>query len=150
MGGHGDKISTYKTSELLGKLPAGVHELRLEVVDSGDKVSKEIVVQPQSGSVTRPNLEGPGNLKPNETATYTAGYAVCDKGEAVQYYFDWGDETNTGWLAVGTVSGSHLWDSGYYEVKAIARCSQSTKLLSDWQIQSVTVSNAEISDSSSD
>jgi hypothetical protein len=49
----------------------------------------------------------------------------------VQYQFDWGDGSKSAWLAVGTKSSSHNWgNSGTYTVKAQARCSIDTSVLS--------------------
>jgi hypothetical protein len=50
---------------------------------------------------------------------------------SVQYFFDWGDGTNSGWLPVGTVGASKQWTSpGTYPVKAQARCDTDTNITS--------------------
>ena len=51
----------------------------------------------------------------------------------IQYQFDWGDGTNSGWLSVGVVSVGKTWaNPGTYTVKAKARCSIHTNVISDW------------------
>ena len=62
---------------------------------------------------------------------YYAGGGVSNLGHAVQYQFSWGDGTNSGWLAVGTVSASKTWSSqGNFSVTIQARCSIHTNILS--------------------
>ena len=38
---------------------------------------------------------------PNTLYTYTTGGASTNVGNPVQYFFDWGDTTDSNWLAVG-------------------------------------------------
>jgi hypothetical protein len=64
---------------------------------------------------------------------YSTGGAVSSHGHAVQYKLDWGDNTDSGWLASGTTSASHTWSgAGTYPVKAMARCSVHTTVESPW------------------
>jgi photosystem II stability/assembly factor-like uncharacterized protein len=74
--------------------------------------------------------------------TYSTGGAYSDLGHSVQYFFDWGDGTNSGWLAIGATSASKFWDSiGIYTVKAKARCYADTSVESSWSSSlSVTIS----------
>jgi len=54
-------------------------------------------------------------------------------GHQVQYLFDWGDGTDSGWLPVGQTSSSHQWIfSGNYYVSVKARCATNTDRLSAW------------------
>ena len=54
-------------------------------------------------------------------------------GHSVQYFIDWGDGTNSGWLSVGTTSANKSWNSpNTYPVKAQARCSTDTSVVSTW------------------
>jgi len=49
----------------------------------------------------------------------------------VQYFFDWGDGTYSGWLAAGVTSASHQWTAaGVYTVTARARCGADWLMLS--------------------
>ncbi|MBN2400218.1 MAG: hypothetical protein JXI33_07745 [Candidatus Aminicenantes bacterium] len=65
--------------------------------------------------------------------TYSSSGAVSSLGHSVQYKFDWGDTTDSGWLAVGTTSASHSWSStGTFSVRAMARCATHTTIESPW------------------
>jgi hypothetical protein len=65
--------------------------------------------------------------------TYSTGGAFSSAGDSIQYLFDWGDGTNSGWLPVGTTSVSHSWNApGTYGVKSQARCATHTFVLSSW------------------
>ena len=65
--------------------------------------------------------------------TYSTGGSSSNFGHSIQYFFDWGDGTNSGWLPVGTTSASKSWNSpGSYTVKAQARCSTDTLVVSGW------------------
>ena len=65
--------------------------------------------------------------------TYTTGGSVSSEEHSVQYYFDWGDGTYSGWLAVGTTSAQKSWNaSGTYTVRAQARCSLHPTVVSPW------------------
>ena len=58
---------------------------------------------------------------------FATGNSTSNLGHSVQYYFDWGDGTNTGWLAVGTFSAQKSWSSANtYNVTAKARCATDT------------------------
>ncbi len=64
---------------------------------------------------------------------YSSGAAASNFGHPVQYLFDWGDGTNSGWLPEGTLSASHGWpNSGIYPVKAKARCVSHPSVESAW------------------
>jgi hypothetical protein len=78
---------------------------------------------------------------PSGTTTATAGVSytywtnssASTWGDPVQYYFDWGDGNNSGWLAVGTRNASHSWSAaGTYNVRAQARCAIHTTIVSAW------------------
>jgi len=75
--------------------------------------------------------------------TYVTGGAISETGHPVQYSFDWGDGTNSGWLPVGTTSAKKSWTSvGTYNVRAQARCANHTSFLSSWsEPLSVTISS---------
>jgi C1A family cysteine protease/uncharacterized OB-fold protein len=89
-------------------------------------VSIETVSKPSTPS-------GPMIGIPNTSYTYSTGGASSNLVHSVQYLFDWGDGTNTGWLPVGTSSASKFWASGgTYTVKAQARCATHTSAVSGW------------------
>jgi hypothetical protein len=63
--------------------------------------------------------------------TYSTGSAVDNLGHSVQYLFNWGDGTTSGWLPVGTTSARKSWPyKGTYTVKAQARCATHTSVVS--------------------
>jgi len=79
--------------------------------------SAETVSQPTT-------LSGATSGTPGSSYTYSTGGSASSEGHTVQYYFDWGDGTNSGWLAVGTTSAQKSWSApGTYAVQAKAKCS---------------------------
>jgi hypothetical protein len=96
-------------------------------------------------TITAPNV--PSNPATTGSAgswyTYQTGGSTSNLGHSVQYLFDWGDGTTSGWLSVGTKSASKSWASpGTYLVKAMARCSTHTSKTSSWSSPaSMTISN---------
>ncbi|MDH4271761.1 MAG: choice-of-anchor D domain-containing protein, partial [Candidatus Aminicenantes bacterium] len=103
-------------------------------------------------SVSAPStLAGQTNGYLNTSYTYTTGGATSSFGHEVQYYFDWGDGTNTGWLSVGTLSAQKSWSSANtYTVKAKARCAIHTSIESPWSASLyVTISAQEFGNSPS-
>jgi len=65
--------------------------------------------------------------------SYSSGEARSSLDHSVQYLFDWGDGTSSGWLAVGVTGASHSWSSaGSYTVRAKARCAVHTAIESGW------------------
>jgi hypothetical protein len=65
--------------------------------------------------------------------TYATGGSTSNLGHDVQYLLDWGDGTDSGWLAVGTTSAQKSWSSAaLYAVKAKARCATHTGVESSW------------------
>jgi uncharacterized protein (DUF362 family) len=87
-----------------------------------------------SETVSAPYIpQGPNNGLTGTIYTYITGGAISETGHPVQYSFDWGDGTNSGWLPVGTTSAKKSWTSlGTYNVRAQARCANHTSFLSSW------------------
>ena len=87
-----------------------------------------------SETVSTPGmLSGPTTGMTWTLYTYTTGGSSSNLGHSVEYQFDWGDGTNSGWLPVGTTSGSKSWTSaGTYFVRAQARCATHTSVVSGW------------------
>jgi uncharacterized protein (DUF362 family) len=87
-----------------------------------------------SDSVSIPNTpQGSANGLTGTIYTYTTGGSISGTGNPVQYLFDWGDETNSGWLPAGQSAASKSWASaGTYQVKVQARCADQTTVLSPW------------------
>ena len=63
----------------------------------------------------------------------TTGESSSNLGHPIQYLFDWGDGTNSGWLPVGKQSSTKAWASGgTYSVKVMARCITHIPVGSPW------------------
>ena len=74
---------------------------------------------------------GPFNGAIGTSYSYSTGGAVSNYGDPIQYLFDCGDGSNSGWLPVGKVTASKSWSSvGTYLVKVQARCSTHTSVVS--------------------
>jgi hypothetical protein len=78
---------------------------------------------------------------------YSTDGADSSLDHSVQYLFDWGDGSNSGWLPLGQTSASHFWtSSGTYLIKVQAQCATDTNVISDWSGSlSVTISAAALS-----
>jgi hypothetical protein len=90
---------------------------------------------------TTPN--GPSVGAIGQTLIYLAGGSTSSLGHPIQYLFDWGDGTTSGWLALGTTSVAKSWlSASTCSVKAQARCATDTSVVSGWSgILSVTINS---------
>ena len=62
---------------------------------------------------------------------FASGGSVCSQGHGVEYRFDWGDGSFSGWSSAA--GASHSWATpGTYTVKVQARCAVDTSVLSGW------------------
>lgn len=86
---------------------------------------------------------GPTNIGTNVPASFFTGESLSSLDHSVQYFLDWGDGTNSGWLPTGTVGATKSWATpGTYQVKAQARCDTDTSEVSKTSSGlSVTVSD---------
>jgi len=89
----------------------------------------------------KPGIEGPHSGKPRIEYTYVAVASDPD-GDNVSYFFDWGDDTTSGWtefVPSGVpVNRSHSWDNrGEYVIKV--RAKDDYNLISEWSEQKVTI-----------
>jgi hypothetical protein len=78
---------------------------------------------------------GLSNGTTGTTYTYTTGGSSSNLGlgHPIQYLFEWGDGTNSGWLPVGKTSASKVWTSdGSWLVKVKARCETHSPVESVW------------------
>ncbi len=67
------------------------------------------------------------------SSVYSTGGSISGSGHLIQYLFDWGDGSNSGWLPVGKTTASKSWVlPGTYSVRAKARCSAHNLIISDW------------------
>jgi hypothetical protein len=103
-----------------------------DVISSWSGTLSVTITAPETVSApTTPS--GPTTGFIGTSCSYTTGGSTSSLGHTVQYYFDWGDATNSGWLPVGTTSASKSWSSaGMYSIKAQARCAIDTSIVSSW------------------
>jgi len=67
----------------------------------------------------------------NISHSYTTSGATCSFGHDVEYRFDWDDSTFSTWSS--SPNASHFWGTANsYSVRAQARCSSSTEIISNW------------------
>jgi hypothetical protein len=104
--------------------------------------SSVFVTETVSSPIT---LSGPKTADTGESNTYMTAGSVSSYGHEVQYIFDWGDNTDSGWLGVGVTSASHSWGApATYNVRSKARCASDTSIESDWS-DPIEVTVADIS-----
>jgi len=91
-------------------------------------------------------LSGPTSGTTGTLYSYVTGGALSDLGHNVQYLFDWGDGSTSGWLPEGSLSGSKFWKAAsIYYIKAKARCAIHTSIESNWSAPfEVSVSGEDI------
>jgi hypothetical protein len=76
---------------------------------------------PTPGQPTKPTGVAAGTTGTTYSFS-TGGSNASNPQNHVQYLFNWGDATNSGWLAVGTLTAPHAWSTaGSYTVTAQAR-----------------------------
>ena len=98
-----------------------------ETRDQSDQAFTLEAVSPPSTPV------GPTNGTIGTLYNYSTAGSSSSAGHSVQYFFDWGDGTNSGWLPVGTNTASHAWASAAtYLVKTQARCYIHPSVVSGW------------------
>ena len=109
--------------------------------DLVSKWSKEfIVTMTIAEMVSPPFVSGPVIGLPGILYTYTATGSLSSLGHAVQYKFDWGDDTDSNWLPVGVTSAQKVWfEGGTYQVTAKARCVTDTSVVSSDTVLSVNI-----------
>jgi hypothetical protein len=89
-------------------------------------LAPETVSTPNGPSGSREGTTGMSYLF--ETAGSTSSF-----GDPVQYLLNWGDGTDSGWMAPGTTTASHSWNTpGAYPVRSQARCSKHPSAVSNW------------------
>lgn len=83
-------------------------------------------------TVTNPATpSGPDSGNVNSAYIFSTGSSTCSLGHVVQYRYDWGDGSSSNWSSSN--KASHSWSqSGTYPVKAQARCSVDTAVVSGW------------------
>jgi parallel beta-helix repeat protein len=93
-----------------------------------------------------PTISGPTSGKAGQRYDYTF-ITIDPEGEAVSYYIDWGDSTNSGWIGPN-VSGeqivvAHTWSTrGVYTIKAKAKDVHNAE--SDWGVLEIKMPKNQI------
>jgi hypothetical protein len=114
--------------------------LRFHVTTNGANISDFFlddivlvsVVLPETVS-TPSTPSGPTSGAVLTPYTFSTGASSSSYGDSVQYLFDWGDGTNSGWLPANVSSKSKSWTNpGTYLVKVQARCTTHTSARSSW------------------
>ncbi|MFH0852053.1 MAG: M64 family metallopeptidase [bacterium] len=87
-------------------------------------------------SVSSPaSIAGPasGYVGKNYVFSVNSPGSICSLGHGVQYLFDWGDGTDSGWLPAGALKASKKWSmESIYDIKVRARCFVHNQVMSDW------------------
>ena len=136
-------IFTWTTGGGTAPVPVGSYLAVFQATD-GAHTSQLVVminINPPE-TVSPPAVSGPaaGTVNQSYTFTVTTPSTVTPSGDPVQYFFDWGDGNNSGWVS-GT-SAQHIWGAtGNYSVKVQARCATHTSVVSAWSgTVSITIS----------
>lgn len=96
------------------------------VVSAASSPLTVVISAPET--VSTPTASGPPSGTTGMSYSYTASGATSSYGHSVQYKFDWGDGTDSGWVAT---SASHTWTSaGTYSVTVQARCTADPTVVS--------------------
>jgi hypothetical protein len=97
-----------------------------------DDIALSLVTAPET--ISTPNTpDGPANGVILTPTSFTTGGATSSSWHPVQYLFDWGDGTTSGWLPVGVTSASKSWNNaGSYPIKVQARCATHATIISSW------------------
>ena len=97
-----------------------------------DDVALALATSPET--ISTPNTpDGPTDGVILSSYSFVTGGSSSSVGDSVQYLFDWGDGTTSGWLPVGVTSVSKSWNNpGSYLVKVQARCTTHTAVVSPW------------------
>ena len=114
---------TYKWSS------TGEKNIAVQVTDSNGYSSVDkatVTVKNNENIPSKPTLSGPSSGKPDTSYSFTAKSTDDDSGDQIYYYFDWGDDTNSGWVGPydsgDFCTKSHKWSSmGSYQVKVRAK-----------------------------
>jgi C1A family cysteine protease len=88
-------------------------------------------------------LSGPANGTTGTAYTYTVGGSMSNVDHPVQYFVEWGDGTDSGWLPAGTTLVDKAWNAvETYPVSVKARCVVDTDIESDWsEVLNVIISD---------
>jgi hypothetical protein len=87
-------------------------------------LATEVIQRPAAPS-------GPGIAQSGVLQQYTASGAASNLDHPVQYTFDWGDGSFSGWTPRGVTGSYHTWSRvGVYQLKVQARCADHPDVVS--------------------
>lgn len=111
-------------------------------VTSAGNITLNWLLTPDPCSISAPTQPiGAATGLTDESYTYSTGGSVCSNGHPIAYRFDWGDGTFSAWNS-SSQAGKAWPSSGSYQVKAQARCSVNTTMVSAWSTtQSVEITS---------
>ncbi len=137
----------YKASLDISGQSAGTKTFKAIAYDqAGNHAEAERQVRIEKESISTPNIPtGPSSGNVNTTYNYSTGGSTSSIGHNIQYRFDWDDGSYSNWSS--STTASHSWSSaGTYSVKAQARCTTHTSVVSNWSsFKSVSISSETIS-----
>jgi hypothetical protein len=118
--------------------------------DGANNVSTDVIFSWTGGEDNPPDtpiITGETNGKVGEEYQYCINPVVDPDGDMIWVFFDWGDDTDTGWLGPYVsgeqVCANHSWDEkGDYTIKA--RLRDDYGALSDWGYLQVTMPRSRI------
>ncbi len=128
---HAETIYTY---DELNRLRRVEYEDGSVIEYTYDGAGNRLTLSVTQESISTPSTPtGPASGTTGTNYTYTTGGSSSSFGHSIQYFFDWGDGSNSGWLSIGQTSASKSWASaGNYNVRAEARCATHTSRVSSW------------------
>lgn len=100
-------------------------------------------------AVSQPALSGPSGATIDQTLTFVAANAADNYTNNIQYFFDWGDGSTSGWMTAvssgAAATNTHAWaTANTYTVRAQARSAVSTTVVSAWAQQILSITNIRI------
>jgi hypothetical protein len=93
-------------------------------------------------TVSTPSVpDGPAEGLTAVSYDFTSGGSSCNLGHALEFRYEWGDGSFSGWAS--SADGSHAWSAAdTHYVRVQARCSQDTNIVSEWSSQKMVVISA--------
>jgi hypothetical protein len=93
------------------------------VLDGSRNLVQTIIENPPETISTPAAPSGPSSGVSGTLYKFTASGAASSMGHSVQYSFNWGDGTSSGWTPPSVTSSFHTWTApGTYTVTVQARC----------------------------
>jgi hypothetical protein len=101
------------------------------VLDGSRNLVQTVIQSPPETISIPATPSGPPTGVSGTLYKFSASGAVSSLGHAVQYSFDWGDGSRSGWTPPSVTSSFHAWTApGNYTVSAQARCREHTAVVS--------------------